>query len=513
MEQIEFLSENFTYPKESNILEFKEASFALPKSFWESVSAFANSQGGQIVLGIQENQKEKSFKIKGVDDPDRIIKTLFNENNNQAKINMPIISQNDVIKYKVFSHTVIQVNVRKVNNEERPVYLNNSSQNCYVRTDDGDRKATFQQYKYFIVDSQSEVDTELLDNYDMDDLDLTDILSYKKLMAKNMNDSEIINKDNFDFLKDIGVFKRDRTSSLKKYKLTVGGLLFFGKFNSITQRFPHFQLDYFKYLNSRSNDWTDRVSSGDMNFPSLNVYSFYNLVLDKLIAGIPDLFLQDEELTRSSYHADLKEAAKEALVNVLMHPYYDGEQPVKIIDCGEFFEFSNPGEMRVSVESFLRGATSISRNPIISTLFRKIGVSEKAASGGPRIYKAATKNHLHFPDIISLNNTTLVRIWKIDLLSALKDDNINLSQEEEKILKFTQENIAFKFADIKLAIGMFFKNDYMLRKSINMLVDKNILFVSGKGKATIYQLKLSETQNELEGLRFIKRLEDIMYDK
>lgn len=155
----------------------------------------------------------------------------------------------------------------------------------------------------------------------------------------------------------------------------------------------------------------------------------------------------------------------------------------------KFFEFSNPGEMRVSVESFLRGATSISRNPIISTLFRKIGVSEKAASGGPRIYKAATKNHLHFPDIISLNNTTLVRIWKIDLLSALKDDNINLSQEEEKIIKFTQENIAFKFADIKLAIGMFFKNDYMLRKSINMLVDKNILFCFWKREGNNISVK------------------------
>lgn len=511
MKQLEFSSINFKYPRESSILEFKEASFALPKTFWETVSAFANSQGGQIVLGIQEDKKSKTYTIKGVYDPGGIRKALFNENNNPSKINMPIITENDVIEYKVSGYTIIQINIRKASNEERPIYLNGSSENCYIRTDDGDRKATFQQYKYFIVDSQSEVDTELLNNYDMDDLVETDVLSYKELMAKNTNNDELLNKDNFEFLKDIGVFKRDRASEEKKYKLTVGGLLFFGSFNSITQRFPYFQLDYFRYSNNRSNNWIDRISTGDMNFPSLNIYSFYKLVLDKLITGIPDAFVQDEALTRSSYHADLKEAVKEALVNVLMHPYYDGEQPVKIVDRGGYFEFTNPGEMRVSIESFLRGATSISRNPIISTLFRKIGVSEKAASGGPRIYKAATKNHLHFPDIVSLNNGTLVRIWKIDLLSSLKDDNIQLSHNEEQVLRFAQESIVFRFADIKLAIGKQFKNDYSLRQGINMLIDKNIVLVSGKGRATIYQLNLSDTQNEIEGLRFMKQVEDIIY--
>lgn len=52
-------------------LECKKAKTELPKSVWESYSAFANTIGGYILLGIDENRKEtdvtKRFTIIGVD--------------------------------------------------------------------------------------------------------------------------------------------------------------------------------------------------------------------------------------------------------------------------------------------------------------------------------------------------------------------------------------------------------------------------------------------------------------
>lgn len=38
-------------------LECKKAKTELPKSVWESYSAFANTIGGYILLGIDENRK------------------------------------------------------------------------------------------------------------------------------------------------------------------------------------------------------------------------------------------------------------------------------------------------------------------------------------------------------------------------------------------------------------------------------------------------------------------------
>ena len=50
--------------------EAKEAKSELPKNIWETVSAFANTSGGWIVLGIKQN--DKKFEISGVDNAEKL---------------------------------------------------------------------------------------------------------------------------------------------------------------------------------------------------------------------------------------------------------------------------------------------------------------------------------------------------------------------------------------------------------------------------------------------------------
>jgi len=50
--------------------EVKLAKGGVPKSAWESVSAFSNTAGGWLIFGVEE--KNGSFSIKGVENPSKI---------------------------------------------------------------------------------------------------------------------------------------------------------------------------------------------------------------------------------------------------------------------------------------------------------------------------------------------------------------------------------------------------------------------------------------------------------
>lgn len=508
MKALNFPSEKFTQPGEGITREYKTASFKLPDNFWDTYSAFANTDGGTIILGIREPQKHH-YEICGVDVPDDIITQFWNDLHNPEKISSALTSPNDLLKYKVFGKVIIQIYVPKASNDQRPIYINDTKTQSYLRTDDGDRIANDEEFKYLIVDSQASVDSELLENYTLDDLNLTDVHKYRDLLLSKTQEPEMVKSNDMDFLQDIGVFKVDRSKAARPIHMTAGGLLFFGKLNAINSRFPHFQLDYFRYSKDNDTDWIDRISSGDMNFPSLNIFSFYNLVVDKLPLGIQDPFNQEENMTRGSYFSDLKKATKEALVNTLMHPYYDSSATIKIVDKKSYFEFYNPGDMRVSVDSFIRGQDPRSRNSVIASLFRKVGIAERAGSGGPRIFASAEKNHLHAPDVLTNPDSTQVRIWKIDLLSSF-NEKYTLSKTEMLILKIIADNrvVSTKYLKEKLEKQIPDITFYKVRKHLQQLLDKKIIYSSGNGPSTRYGISTSKEQLMLETTRIFKQLED-----
>lgn len=74
--------------RENNRIEAKKALGGLPKSIWETYSAFANTHGGIILLGVEE-LADKSFRTVDLPDPEKLIKEFWDIANNPNKTSVP----------------------------------------------------------------------------------------------------------------------------------------------------------------------------------------------------------------------------------------------------------------------------------------------------------------------------------------------------------------------------------------------------------------------------------------
>ena len=484
-------------------IEYKAAENGLPKSFWETYSAFANTNGGVIILGYDE--RDKTNPKKGFKNPQPIYDQLLNDANNPSKVSFNLLTDDDILISPIADskRSLIIVNIREAPYSVKPVHIGKDIGKSYIRLGEGDRLVTKQQLKYLLSSSHDDIDSQILPKFDIDDINLETVERYRSFLI--LQDKKYKDLSTEDLLINIGAYKKDRNGD-GTYKLTSGGLLFFGKYNSITDRFPHFQLDYFEKDSNLNSRWIDRVSTGDASFPDLNMFDFLLIVMDKLSSTVKEPFILDENSkTRIPFKKDLEESLREALVNSLMHAYYDADFPIKITALPDYYEFKNPGNMRVTIDEFIKGNSSVTRNPTISTLLRKIGFSEKAGSGGQKIFDVAARHNLILPTIQSPFDSTTIIIWKVDF-----KHNINkLPEPDKSILEYISEKGSIKRKQIENDLGLA-GQEYSYRRALDRLIEQEFIKRVGSGPGTKYILKKTSQEHYYLMKQTMREIEDAL---
>lgn len=459
---------------ENSEIEFKESLDELPKSFWETYSSFANTSGGYILLGVSE----KMTKIIGVKNPEKIKDMLFKTANNKSKASHNILDNEDVIEHEIEGKIIIEVHVKELPFSQKPLYLNNNPLNAYVRKNEADCKITMEDYRRFVRNSEDNSDAELLDNYTLEDLNADSVLALKNIISLREPEHQFMTMDNLDFLTAIGVFRIDRNDGRKR-KLTLAGLLFLGKLEAITQKVHHFHLEYMDKRGSVER-WRDRVSTGDINYPDLNLFEFYRVVREKLRLTVEDKFELDEKSVRKP-PSELDKALREALANMIVHAdYLDPETTVKVIVDNLYYVFQNPGIMKVSSEQFFTGGYSFPRNNTLIQYFRRIGESERAGTGGKEILNVMSQNRYRLPDLITDYRSTTLKLWTAIPSETYED----LSVYSKAVLQcFNNDRMYFARSDIKNATKL---SDHYVRKAIDELISRKLIKSKGKGRAIRY---------------------------
>ncbi|MBT63541.1 MAG: hypothetical protein CML13_10055 [Puniceicoccaceae bacterium] len=75
LDDISLLAESFDL--ECKRAGGRDGTGALPKDFWESYSAMANTEGGTVLLGIK--QTGDRFSLNGIEQTDKVKKDLFDK--------------------------------------------------------------------------------------------------------------------------------------------------------------------------------------------------------------------------------------------------------------------------------------------------------------------------------------------------------------------------------------------------------------------------------------------------
>ena len=96
--------------RENNRIEAKKALGGLPRSIWETYSAFANTLGGVILLGVEEYM-DKSLHTVDLPDPEKLVKEFWDMINNPNKASVNILSSKDVAIHEVNGDRIVVITV------------------------------------------------------------------------------------------------------------------------------------------------------------------------------------------------------------------------------------------------------------------------------------------------------------------------------------------------------------------------------------------------------------------
>jgi predicted HTH transcriptional regulator len=474
----------------------------LPRSFFDTYSSFANTHGGIILLGFHEIS-DGVYEYVGFRNTDHVIKQLWTSLNNKNKVSVNLLSEKNVKVLEYLGKKFIKITIDPASRKQKPVYIDGNPYTGTFRRDfDGDQHCDEEKIKRMISEQvEDSLDYRVLENYNIDDLNKETIKGYriKFSLVKPASDWNL--KSDQEFLRLIGAINIDR--STKKIGVTVAGLLMFGQFNSITDEFPNYFLDYQeKSFEDSEKRWIDRVST-DGTWTG-NLFDFYNIVLQKLYQNVkvPFNFSGTTRIDNSPIHV----ALREALTNTLIHADYKGRSSILIIKRPDTFCFYNPGSMRVPILEAIRGGNTDCRNKKLQTMFSLMGRGDRAGSGIPQIFKNWTDQLWRTP-ILREKYTPDQTILQLDMINLMPDDVLQklrhrfegfdgLNNVKKIALVFASLDGSVNHARLR-EISRIHRHD--LSKALRELVDDGYLEPHGATTGRIYFLPAMTVQATLDG--------------
>ncbi len=322
---------------ENSTVEFKQETIH-QESLLQEMVAFANTEGGVIIFGIEDN----ADNIIGLTklQVDELDKKISNITNDLIKPFLQIITKTVIIQDKLLFMVFIPKGVNKPYNTKGAIYVRQGSTKRAL-TDKDEILRLYQSSGNLYADEM------LIENSSIEDVNLDRVHAY---LSKQKKDIEIIDER---LLVNLGI--------VKSSKLTLGGLVFFGK--NPQQYKPVFVIKAVSFFGNKigGTDYRDSIDV-EGTIPEL-----FDTGMHFLKNNLTHT--QQGQNFNSTGKLEISEIALEELLqNALIHRDYLKNSPIRLLVFDNRVEIISPGKLpnSLTIENIKMGNAVVRNNLMVS---------------------------------------------------------------------------------------------------------------------------------------------------
>ena len=343
---------------ENSRVEFKQ-DIKHQDSLLQEIVAFANTEGGRIIIGIHD----KTFQIIGLtkEQKDNIDTKIANITNDLIRPFLQIITDTTLIDNKLLLIITIPKGINQPYNTKGAIYIRQGSTKRLLSDKD-------EILRFYQSSGNLYADEMIVENTSIKDVDLNKIKNYLTAQKKKVSS---INKQ---LLVNLGVLKNE--------KLTLGGLLFFG--NNPQQYKPVFLIKAVSFFGNSigGKDYRERLD-------------IQGTIPEMFDAGVR-FFKNNLKHTQQDRNVNLpgileiaQVAIEELLQNALVHRDYLRNSPIRLLIFDNRIEIISPGKLpnNLTVENIKLG-NAVARNNLLVSYCSKTMIYSGLGSGITRSLEA-----------------------------------------------------------------------------------------------------------------------------
>ena len=454
--------------------ECKKAQRDVPKDAYTTVSAFANTQGGWLLLGVSESAGR--LEVTGIDPAafDRVQDAFLTTLRSGQKLNQLVDAQPQV--FELDGKRILAFFIPEANRHHKPIYLNGNPRESYLRRAARDERMTDNELRRFLRDSaQQSWDGEAMPDFPLaTSIDEETLRWYQDQFARRNPEHRHL-ADIQEFLLEWNFAVHQAGTPV----LTRAGILLFGIDRCVRALLPRPVLDY-QRIDTRFDDWSADQRWHDRLVFEENLFKTWRGLVAKYSRIAEHPFSVDPATLRRNDDPPDYIAFREAAINLLIHQDYgDHNRKASLKWFTDRLVFWNPGDAFATTAQLLESNEKDIRNPLIVNAFRRIGLSDQAGTGirsilrnwrelgrrTPRINNNKTDKSFE----LLLENEPLITEAMQRFQASL---GVALTPEQAAILALAAAQLTLNLTEATIAAG---GNIRLAHQALDFLCDQQLL--------------------------------------